>query len=230
MKIADSQCPELEVTIIEPFEGQVFVDSTDVRLLFSVRALQAWTSSDAPVGAVAIDGRTLQRVPITELAGGRGIGEVHERALVVELFNHDFNVSVHIHVGPEGVCPRGGGDVASASTNFSIDVRVELARIDEEENESTGLEDNRQEFTAEDRQVLEQCAAHGLRRRNRPARIYDAFSFRDEIDLLQVRVEEIGDLVEAIVLVEASRTHQGDPREPMFAIRQRQGRSRLLTT
>ena len=214
-KVGDSTA--FEVTIIEPFEGQVFVDSTDVPLVFSVRALQAWTSSDAPVAAVAIDGRTLQRVPITELAGGRGVGDVHERALVVELFNHDFNVSVHLHVGPDGEDPGGDVELASASATFSIDVRVELARIEEEEDERAGVEGGRQDFTAEDWQVLEQCAAHGLLRRNKPARIYDTFSFKDEIDLLQVRIEEIGDLVEAIVLVEASRTHQGAPREPLFA-------------
>lgn len=39
--------------------------------------------------------------------------------------------------------------------------------------------------------------------------IYDCFSFFNELDLLDIRLHELGDLVDKFVLVEATRTHSG---------------------
>lgn len=168
-------------------------------------------------------------MPIPELASGGGIGQVHHKAYLANLGNQDFEVTVYID-GP-------GGARWSASTKFAIDVIIELTRVTEEQEEEEeeggvgeramglaggrgggrgelGRDDNK--FTQEDLRVLPQCAQHGMIPRRRPARIYDGFTYRDEFDLLQVRAEEIGDLVVKMILVESSRTHQGKQRELHF--------------
>lgn len=43
-------------------------------------------------------------------------------------------------------------------------------------------------------------------------RIVDAFCFNDELDMLECRLTEIGDIVDHIVLVEANVTHRNDPK------------------
>lgn len=49
-----------------------------------------------------------------------------------------------------------------------------------------------------------------------PRRVFDAFIFNDELDLLEYRLQEIGDAVEAIVLVESEWTFQGAPKPLTF--------------
>lgn len=39
--------------------------------------------------------------------------------------------------------------------------------------------------------------------------IFDAFSFYNELDLLEIRLHELSDVVDFFVLVEATRTHSG---------------------
>ncbi len=46
--------------------------------------------------------------------------------------------------------------------------------------------------------------------------IYDCFTFYNELDLLQVRLHELYDIVDRFVLVEASKTFQGNPKPLYF--------------
>jgi beta-1,4-mannosyl-glycoprotein beta-1,4-N-acetylglucosaminyltransferase len=46
--------------------------------------------------------------------------------------------------------------------------------------------------------------------------IYDCFTFFDELDLLEVRLNELSDVVDRFVLVEATQTFQGDPKPLHF--------------
>ena len=46
--------------------------------------------------------------------------------------------------------------------------------------------------------------------------IIDAFPFYNELELLDIRLHELGDVVDRFVLVEATRTHSGKPKELFF--------------
>jgi hypothetical protein len=46
--------------------------------------------------------------------------------------------------------------------------------------------------------------------------IYDCFTFFDELDLLELRLEELGEVVNRFVLVEATRTFSNKPKELYF--------------
>jgi len=46
--------------------------------------------------------------------------------------------------------------------------------------------------------------------------VVDAFSFYNELELLEIRLHELGDVVDKFVLVEATRTHAGNPKELFF--------------
>ena len=51
----------------------------------------------------------------------------------------------------------------------------------------------------------------------RPGRVVDAFIFFNELDLLEMRLEELFDVVDVFVLVEATRTFRGEPKPLHFA-------------
>lgn len=44
--------------------------------------------------------------------------------------------------------------------------------------------------------------------------IYDCFPFLNEVDLLEIRFRELGDLVDQFVIFESVRDHRGVPRTP----------------
>ena len=46
-------------------------------------------------------------------------------------------------------------------------------------------------------------------------KIYDCFIFYNELDLLEIRLNELNDVVDGFVLVEAERSHQNKPK-PLF--------------
>lgn len=48
------------------------------------------------------------------------------------------------------------------------------------------------------------------------AKVYDCFTFFNELELLKVRLEELNDHVDYFVLVEAVETHRGDPKPLYF--------------
>jgi glycogen(starch) synthase len=52
--------------------------------------------------------------------------------------------------------------------------------------------------------------------RNRP-RVFDCFTFFNELDTLEIRLEELADVVDSFVLVEAPRTFSGQPKRLFFA-------------
>ena len=45
--------------------------------------------------------------------------------------------------------------------------------------------------------------------------VYDCFSFFNELDLLEIRLNVLKDVVDKFVLVEATRTHTGRPK-PLY--------------
>jgi beta-1,4-mannosyl-glycoprotein beta-1,4-N-acetylglucosaminyltransferase len=47
--------------------------------------------------------------------------------------------------------------------------------------------------------------------------LYDCFTFFNELDLLEIRLEELYSVVDKFVLVEADLTHSGNPKPMMFA-------------
>ncbi|MCB9169454.1 MAG: hypothetical protein H6594_03775 [Flavobacteriales bacterium] len=47
--------------------------------------------------------------------------------------------------------------------------------------------------------------------------IHDCFTFFNELDLLEIRLNELDDVVDRFVLVEATRTHQGKPKPLHYA-------------
>ena len=53
------------------------------------------------------------------------------------------------------------------------------------------------------------CLAHGLQPRQRPAAIIDTFLFNGELDLLLLRLLELGGVVDQFILVESRSTHTG---------------------
>ncbi len=171
------------------------------------------------------------RIPLPEKDFGGAF--VLEKSLVVaSMPNGNYNLTVRIAEGDGGaVGCEDGKDTrvfdSCALTLFSVDVGVELTTVkEEEEADFLGQEGGgeREVFSDEDLLAIQQCRelGAGMTARTRPARIYDAISYRDEIEMLQVRVEEYGDLVSKIIVVEASRTHQGAARELVLPLHIRQ--------
>lgn len=49
----------------------------------------------------------------------------------------------------------------------------------------------------------------------RKYKIYDCFAFFNELDILKIRIEELKDVVDKFILVEATKTHSGNPK-PLY--------------
>ena len=47
-------------------------------------------------------------------------------------------------------------------------------------------------------------------------KVYDCFTFFNELDLLEIRLNELNDVVDYFVLVEATTTYSGKPKELYF--------------
>lgn len=67
----------------------------------------------------------------------------------------------------------------------------------------------------------ELCALHGWSNSSsttsnaRPPRVYDAFLYSIELDLLEIRLHELWDVVDTFVIIEATRSFSGDLRHDM---------------
>ncbi len=48
------------------------------------------------------------------------------------------------------------------------------------------------------------------------SRVFDCFTFFNELDLLEIRLNTLNDVVDRFVIAEATRTHQGKPKELLF--------------
>ena len=46
--------------------------------------------------------------------------------------------------------------------------------------------------------------------------VYDCFTFFNELDLLEIRLNTLSDVVDCFVIAEATRTHRGKPKELFF--------------
>jgi len=56
---------------------------------------------------------------------------------------------------------------------------------------------------------------HNMQANQKRPRIYDCFCFFNELDLLKIRIEELKDVVDKFILVEATKTHSGQPK-PLY--------------
>jgi hypothetical protein len=61
------------------------------------------------------------------------------------------------------------------------------------------------------------CSDVGWSERPRPRRVWDAFMFFNELDVLEVRLNELNSSVHKFVLVEATKTHSGNSKPLHYA-------------
>jgi len=64
--------------------------------------------------------------------------------------------------------------------------------------------------------TVQQLYMTGRAKRSSPPRIVDAFTFYNELDMLEIRLAALYDVVDFFVLVEATETHQGSPKPLYF--------------
>ena len=55
---------------------------------------------------------------------------------------------------------------------------------------------------------LPSCSGYGWKPRAKPARVFDMFTYYDEIDLLEARLHELNSTVDVFVIAEANATHK----------------------
>lgn len=62
----------------------------------------------------------------------------------------------------------------------------------------------------------ESCAINGLKLREFPVRVFDFFMFNNELDLLEIRLNELKDVVDTFVLVESTWTFTNMPKIAVY--------------
>jgi hypothetical protein len=166
-----------------------------------------------PVASIKLNGMEAYRMSLLDSCEAGGNGEVDFMITSLPDGQYDLSVAV-VDVGGR---ERG----SSAGTKFKVDVSILIAKVlenddygddGEEDDQVTGLE-----FSEEDLGIVAKCKELGLEPRRKPARIFDGFTYSNEIDLLLLRAEEYGDLLTGMILVEASKTFQGHDKAPVFA-------------
>ena len=196
------------VTILEPYAGAVLRESNDPEITFAAEtSRREWRAGAEPAAVVTVrvDDRTQEiRLELPELRDQGGACEKTFR--MTGLPNGLYHVSVQIDFG-EGASVV-GAEAGVATSTFTIDVGVELEMVlDSDDEDAEGGEEeggkNRdkimdegrerageawESFSDADLEARAGCASLGLSARRRPARIYDGFTYKDEIDLLEVRV------------------------------------------
>ncbi len=50
---------------------------------------------------------------------------------------------------------------------------------------------------------------HGWKVREKPVKVYDAFLFSNELDILEIRLQELKDVVDKFVIIESNTTFTG---------------------
>jgi len=197
------------ITIMEPIEGQVLRETRDVHLSYTIEAVQPWIELDHPPEVVV--GITdeagvyfqIQREPVDALTEGEG-SISHGRSVTIKSVpNGHFTLTVQIEGDGGGEGSGAQRRMLSAAATFSVDIALDLTLVEEEEDElqddsgadvrPRGEEDRGADvspalssFTDEDLEARERCAGLGMLPRRRPARIFDGFTYKDEIDLLEV--------------------------------------------
>lgn len=110
-------------------------------------------------------------------SSGEDSEELAEKTVKLQdMPNGKHRISIEMRSGS-----RGNDELAA--TNFEVAITVVMGTAEEGEH-GTG------EFSQGDLEALASnvCEAHGLVRRKRPAKIYDCFPIRNELDLLNVRI------------------------------------------
>jgi len=136
--------PHVVVTIMEPYAGAIYRNTNNVVVAVTFEMLQKWEASE-PVAVVSLDQAgsgfgsvEFTRVPLPELSSGAA--GAHEKAFTMaQLPNGDYNLTVIVHI--DGV--RGHAEHARppASTRFTVDIAVELTKIEEEDTDETDTEE-----------------------------------------------------------------------------------------
>lgn len=93
-----------------------------------------------------------------------------------------------------------------ASTTFIVDVVPDLLRVEDDAEE-----DSAEVTDPPARDPI--CEAQNLTLRKNEPKVFDTFIFNGEIDLLEVRLEELDSVVDVFVIVEGSKTFQNQPKE-----------------
>lgn len=218
----------LVITILDPYSGAVFREHNDVEISFTVEGLRRRIGAMEPRAVVSTvcrcsgcrrDGwRMGDEADITrEITVALPLLCSVEKTceMTVELAsipNGLYQVAVSIDFGD------GRGQEGKSWSTFEVDVDVELQRVVEEDDIEghAGRVGRQEEFSEEDLRAVARCEANGLTARRAPARIFDGFTYNGEVDLLEIRAEEFGDLVTGMVLVEAAQTFQGDAKELQY--------------
>ena len=108
---------------------------------------------------------------------------------------------------------------AFGSTELSLDMRV----VDV----ATGADVSQVLAQRVRAEPLSRCVAEAAKTSNSTRhRVFDAFPFFNEEQVLEVRLRELDDSVDVFVPVEASRTHNGGPHEPLWPSLQHDSRFR----
>ena len=213
------------ITILEPYPGAVFRERNDLEISFTVEGLRELMGELQQTAIVSTlcrsqgckrDGWRMGheaditqeiRVPLPQLCSVEKTCETSVKMASVP--NGEYTMAVSIDYG-------NGRSQSSPWSTFTVDVDVELHRVLEDDERSSSQKDLDEEFSEEDLRTVARCEAIGLKVRQKPARIFDGFTYNGEIDLLQVRAEEFGDLVTAMILVESTSTFQGHVKEELY--------------
>ena len=221
------------ITILDPYPGAVFREYNDVEISFTVEGLGEGMGAE-PTAVVS----TVCHCPDCTRDGWRMNNEAdikqaitgplpllcsaektcEQTVRMASLPNGLYEVAVGIDYRDGR-----GQTVQSSWSTFRVDVDVELHRVLEEDGiEGGGGRIGRHEdmgggeFSEEELKTVARCEEMGLKARQKPAHIFDGFTYNGEIDLLEVRAEEFGDLVTSMVLVESTHTFQGHVKELLY--------------
>jgi hypothetical protein len=162
---------EVTVSILEPFEGEIFNYSRTVNVVLGITRGQS-LGEEATL-ELKVDGKDVSTIEIL----GEDSEELAERTFtLVQVPNGKHRISLERRHGSRG------GHVEVAAANFEVAITVVMG-VAQEGEDGTG------EFSDGDLEALASnvCEAHGLERRKRPAKIYDCFPIRNELDVLHVR-------------------------------------------
>eukprot|EP00961_Rhodomonas_salina_P058132 781480-Rhodomonas_salina.2 len=187
------------ITILSPHDGHVYTDSNNIAVELEVdRTSYHGTLPDL---VLRVNGTILQIFPPKQAA-------IHEHSVVIsDLPDGRWNLSVGYEEPP----------LASTVVGFSVSIIIRNVRVHEWPDMSdkpciTRGECADEAFTGQDLEALKQCTAQNFEPRSKPAKIFDAFTFNDEIELLEVRLFELAAVVHKFIIIEANLTHQLRPK------------------
>ena len=144
----------------------------------------------------------------------RGRAPVAMIVVLVQLWAHPTKQAAPECAGE--VCPGGGfpGDDAVLGTEFLYDAHTVILA----EGTAAELQDPvwSSSFGMHYAAADDTCESMGWRRRAAPRRVWDAFTFFNEVDVLRLRLNTLSGVVHRFVLAEATKTHSNLPKTLHF--------------